>query len=79
MYTNSMTAFSFAQKGDEMTAKQPTGNSFHCKLKTYIDCFEGRVGVPQDLAGITLFLSSSASAHVTGAHILLDGGCSIGS
>ena len=76
-----MTAFGFAQKGDEMVAKQPTGK-FPPSLqieKLHSDNFVGRVGIPQDLAGIALFLSSSASAHVTGAHILLDGGYSIGS
>ena len=30
--------------------------------------------MPQDVAGIALFLSSPASAHVTGTHTLLDGG-----
>ncbi|KAJ8591471.1 NAD(P)-binding protein [Rhizopogon salebrosus TDB-379] len=37
----------------------------------------GRVGRPSDLAGLALFLTSPASAHVTGAHILLDGGGSL--
>lgn len=36
--------------------------------------FLGRYGLPSDIAGIALFLCSRASAHVTGAHILLDGG-----
>lgn len=34
----------------------------------------GRFGMPHDIAGITLFLASPASAHVTGTHTLLDGG-----
>jgi NAD(P)-dependent dehydrogenase (short-subunit alcohol dehydrogenase family) len=58
-----MTAFGLKNHGDSMTAQQPTG----------------RTGVPQDLAGLTLFLSSKASAHVTGAHILVDGGLCLGS
>jgi NAD(P)-dependent dehydrogenase (short-subunit alcohol dehydrogenase family) len=33
--------------------------------------------MPQDVAGMILFLVSPASAHVTGAHILLDGGATI--
>ena len=37
----------------------------------------GRVGLPSDLAGLALFLASPASAHVTGAHILLDGGATL--
>lgn len=40
-------------------------------------CALGRFGHPSDLAGITLFLCSPASAHVTGAHILLDGGATL--
>jgi NAD(P)-dependent dehydrogenase (short-subunit alcohol dehydrogenase family) len=36
--------------------------------------YQGRVGIPQDMAGLALFLSSPASAHVTGALIPLDGG-----
>lgn len=59
IFPSKMTAFAFKTSGEEKIAEhQPTG----------------RTGIPQDLAGIALFLSSSASAHVTGAHILLDGG-----
>ena len=38
----------------------------------------GRYGEPTDAAGLALFLASPASAHVTGAHILLDGGARFG-
>jgi NAD(P)-dependent dehydrogenase (short-subunit alcohol dehydrogenase family) len=34
----------------------------------------GRIGKIEDLAGIALFLSSKASAHITGAVIPVDGG-----
>jgi NAD(P)-dependent dehydrogenase (short-subunit alcohol dehydrogenase family) len=34
----------------------------------------GRVGAPDDIAGAVLFLSSRASAYVTGAVLPLDGG-----
>ena len=34
----------------------------------------GRIGRPDDVAGLTLFLSSRAGAYVTGAVIPLDGG-----
>jgi NAD(P)-dependent dehydrogenase (short-subunit alcohol dehydrogenase family) len=34
----------------------------------------GRFGMPSDIAGLALFLSSPASAHITGTHTLLDGG-----
>jgi NAD(P)-dependent dehydrogenase (short-subunit alcohol dehydrogenase family) len=57
-----MTAFGFKNGGEEkMVAGQPMG----------------RVGHPSDLAGLALFLTSPASAHVTGAHILLDGGATL--
>lgn len=38
---------------------------------------QGRVGIVQDMAGIVLFLTSPAAAHVTGAHIALDGGAQL--
>lgn len=34
----------------------------------------GRFGMPSDIAGVALFLASPASAHVTGEHIIVDGG-----
>jgi 2-dehydro-3-deoxy-D-gluconate 5-dehydrogenase len=37
----------------------------------------GRWGVPEDLAGIAVFLASSASDFVTGAAISVDGGFSV--
>ena len=54
-----MTAFGFKQAGEEtFNALQPTG----------------RYGYPSDIAGLAIFLSSAAGSHITGAHILLDGG-----
>ncbi|KAH7911886.1 NAD(P)-binding protein [Hygrophoropsis aurantiaca] len=62
IFPTKMTAFAFKSAGEEKVAQnQPTG----------------RVGIPQDLAGLALFLTSPASAHVTGAHILLDGGATL--
>ncbi|KAF7972253.1 hypothetical protein HWV62_18566 [Athelia sp. TMB] len=61
VFPSRMTAYGLKTQGDKLTQRQPTG----------------RVGIPQDLAGISLFLSSPASAHVTGALILLDGGASL--
>jgi len=59
LFPSKMTAFGFKQHGeDKMAAGQPMG----------------RVGAPADMAGLALFLCAPASAHVTGAHILLDGG-----
>jgi NAD(P)-dependent dehydrogenase (short-subunit alcohol dehydrogenase family) len=34
----------------------------------------GRVGVPDDMVGVCLFLASEASSYVNGAQILVDGG-----
>jgi len=34
----------------------------------------GRFGAPSDIAGLALFLSSPCASHLTGAHIILDGG-----
>jgi NAD(P)-dependent dehydrogenase (short-subunit alcohol dehydrogenase family) len=34
----------------------------------------GRIGQPEDIAGLTIFLSSRAGAYVTGQVIALDGG-----
>jgi NAD(P)-dependent dehydrogenase (short-subunit alcohol dehydrogenase family) len=37
-----------------------------------------RVGFPADMAGLTLFLASPASAYVTGQQIVIDGGWGLG-
>ncbi|KAJ7789854.1 hypothetical protein B0H14DRAFT_2942900 [Mycena olivaceomarginata] len=57
-YPSKMTAFGFKTSGDKMVASQPMG----------------RVGAPSDMAGLALFLASPAAAHITGAHIITDGG-----
>ena len=36
----------------------------------------GRIGRPDDIAGIAVFLASSANAYITGAVIPVDGGLS---
>jgi NAD(P)-dependent dehydrogenase (short-subunit alcohol dehydrogenase family) len=37
-----------------------------------------RVGLPEDMKGLALFLSSAASAYVTGQQISIDGGWALG-
>jgi NAD(P)-dependent dehydrogenase (short-subunit alcohol dehydrogenase family) len=37
-----------------------------------------RVGLPDDIKGLALFLASPASAYVTGQQITIDGGCTLG-
>jgi hypothetical protein len=34
----------------------------------------GRVGTPEDVAGLALYLASPASAFVTGQNFIIDGG-----
>ena len=34
----------------------------------------GRLGKPEDIAGLVVFLSSRASSHINGATIAVDGG-----
>jgi NAD(P)-dependent dehydrogenase (short-subunit alcohol dehydrogenase family) len=34
----------------------------------------GRIGQPDDMVGVCLFLASDASAYVNGAQVLVDGG-----
>ncbi|KAJ7765729.1 hypothetical protein B0H16DRAFT_1524164 [Mycena metata] len=58
VYPSKMTAYGFRTSGDKMVAGQPMG----------------RVGSPGDMAGLALFLASPASAHITGQHIITDGG-----
>jgi NAD(P)-dependent dehydrogenase (short-subunit alcohol dehydrogenase family) len=53
-----MTAFGLRHADEALRNNQPTG----------------RYGQASDIAGLALFLSSPASAHITGTHILIDGG-----
>ncbi|RMD42241.1 hypothetical protein DV735_g2913, partial [Chaetothyriales sp. CBS 134920] len=58
VFPSRMTAFGLGKFADTLLDVQPTG----------------RVGQPSDFAGLILFLSSYAGAHVTGNVIELDGG-----
>lgn len=74
-----MTAFGLKTAGEEtFNAGQPTGALFWSfalfQHPLRLELSIGRFGAPSDIAGLALFLSSPASAHITGSHILLDGG-----
>ena len=59
LFPSKMTAFGLQLTGQQMfESAQPTG----------------RFGRPEDIAGLSLFLASPASAHVTGTHTIIDGG-----
>ncbi|KAF7353868.1 hypothetical protein MVEN_01072500 [Mycena venus] len=76
VFPSKMTAFGFKTSGDKMVAKQPMGTLiFSLYLNSATDDEQqGRVGAPSDMAGLALFLASPASAHITGQHIITDGG-----
>ncbi|TDL18488.1 rhamnolipids biosynthesis 3-oxoacyl-reductase [Rickenella mellea] len=62
VFPSKMTAFGFKTTGEKKMAEgQPMG----------------RVGSTRDMAGIALFLCSPASAHITGQHIMIDGGATL--
>lgn len=58
VFPTKMTAYGMKTAKDAFDAAQPTG----------------RVGAPSDIGGVLLFLVSPASAHVTSAMLVVDGG-----
>ena len=59
VFPSKMTAYAYRTAGeDKLISNQPTG----------------RLGSPEDFGGLIIFLSSRASAHITGAAIPIDGG-----
>ncbi|KAF1925705.1 NAD(P)-binding protein [Didymella exigua CBS 183.55] len=60
-FPSRMTNFGLENYGKALVAGQPTG----------------RIGKPSDFGGLVLFLSSKASAHMTGNVIELDGGTTL--
>ncbi|KAF2203493.1 3-oxoacyl-reductase [Delitschia confertaspora ATCC 74209] len=61
VFPSRMTSFGMDKYIDTLVASQPTG----------------RIGKPSDFGGVVLFLSSLASAHMTGNVIELDGGSTV--
>ncbi|PWN93847.1 putative NADPH-dependent beta-ketoacyl reductase [Acaromyces ingoldii] len=58
VFPSRMTAYGLAENKDILEGVQPTG----------------RIGSPQDIGGMALFLSGRAGGHVTGQAIAVDGG-----
>ena len=58
VFPSRMTAYGFQEAIDTLLSGQPSG----------------RVGKPEDFAGLVLFLSSLAAAHMTGNVLEIDGG-----
>ncbi|KAF1972333.1 3-oxoacyl-reductase [Bimuria novae-zelandiae CBS 107.79] len=61
VFPSKMTSFGLERFGERLVSGQPTG----------------RIGRPRDFGGVVLFLSSLASAHMTGNVIELDGGANL--
>ncbi|KYO57195.1 SDR family oxidoreductase (plasmid) [Tistrella mobilis] len=57
-FPSQMMAATLAERGDEVIAEVPLG----------------RIGQPEDIAGVAIFLASRAGAYTTGATIPCDGG-----
>lgn len=53
-----MTAYGLSQNASHITSAYPMG----------------RIGTPEDIAGLVLFLSSRAGAHISGTFVETDGG-----
>jgi len=58
VFPSKMTEWGFKKNKEKLVADQPTG----------------RTGDAADMAGTALFLCSRAASHITGAHIVIDGG-----
>jgi len=58
VYASRMTAYGLKQNKDHITNAYPMG----------------RIGTPEDIAGLVIFLSSRAGAHISGTYVETDGG-----
>ena len=57
-FQSNMMAHTLREHGEEIKSSVP----------------RGRIGVPEDMAGVSIFLSSKASSYITGSIIPVDGG-----
>jgi NAD(P)-dependent dehydrogenase (short-subunit alcohol dehydrogenase family) len=71
--------------GEHITVNAVAPGPFESKMAVTLERFRdvivkgcpmGRIGEPEDMAGIALYLASRAGAYVTGAVIPVDGGIS---
>jgi NAD(P)-dependent dehydrogenase (short-subunit alcohol dehydrogenase family) len=70
-----MSAYAFNERAKQLNESHPMGKHYKpCDISTLLTRDAGRVGSPRDMAGLFLFLVSPGGAHVTGAHIEIDGG-----
>ncbi|KAJ1324317.1 gluconate 5-dehydrogenase [Microdochium nivale] len=61
VFPSKMSAFGLRSAGDKLRASQPSG----------------RVGKPEDFAGLVLFVASKGAAHITGNVFEIDGGSNL--
>jgi NAD(P)-dependent dehydrogenase (short-subunit alcohol dehydrogenase family) len=57
-FQSNMMAHTLREHGEEIKSSVP----------------RGRIGIPEDMAGVSIFLSSKASSYITGSIIPVDGG-----
>jgi len=70
---NAMAPGPFATNIGGGRLQDPTARAFFEKLSP-----TRRIGTPDDIQGLALFLASPASSHITGAQIVIDGGATLG-
>ncbi|MDP2875642.1 MAG: SDR family oxidoreductase [Holophaga sp.] len=72
---NSIAPGPFSNTEDKGTNSVKTGDPFLERLKART-CLD-RIGRPEELAGVLLFLASEASSYMTGQIVLVDGGWTV--
>ena len=67
----------YIRTAQSLSEEHSSGPERLAKTAEYIPL--GRVGEPEDVAGVTVFLASDAARYVTGQVIVVDGGLLVGS